>query len=298
MDDLALWNRMREAWSALGEVIDRAVNPIVEESGLNGRGWGLLLAVLTFEPDHTTPAHLMVRSPYTAVEEYRLRLGKAAGLGFLEEVAPSEFRLTPSGRKATQRFIRVARQAMAAADPLPIQDCRRLSELLDRLVQRSLETPPPPDTWSIRLSHKLMPASDPPLPYAEQAFSCLAAYRDDAHLAAWQKSELAATALEALTLLWRGEARELGQVTEKLAHRGHTPHVYEDAILELRQRGYVAGTPRALRLTDAGQRFRDQVEEDTNCYFFAPWSVLSNAEKDEAGQLADRLRDGLRGRKF
>ena len=38
---------------------------------------------------------------------------------------------------------------------------------------------------------------DPPLPYAEQALSCLAAYRDDAHLSAWRPSGLSAPALEA-----------------------------------------------------------------------------------------------------
>jgi hypothetical protein len=294
MDDLARWDLMREANAAIGDHIDRAVEPIIAKSGLNGREWSLLLAALTFEPEFTTPAHLMVRGPYTAAEEYLLRMSTAAGLGFMEEVAPGEYHLTPAGRSAVKHFIDTARAAIAEVDPLPLTNARRLANLLDRLVQYSLETPPPPKNWSIRLSEKLMPDAEPPLPYIEQAISCLYAFRDDAHLAAWRNSELSATAFEALTLMWRKEARSLIQLADRLAYRGHPSHVYADALAELRERGLVTGAPEALRVTQAGQRLRDQIEEDTNRYFFAPWSCLDETEKREMIDLLSRLRDGLK----
>ncbi|MDP2976702.1 MAG: hypothetical protein Q8N45_10895, partial [Anaerolineales bacterium] len=74
-------------------------------------------------------------------------------------------------------------------------DSQRIALLLCRIVEKSLETPPPPDTWSICLSYKLMPETEPPLPYIEQAVSCLNGYRDDAHLAAWKPGGLDAPAL-------------------------------------------------------------------------------------------------------
>jgi len=293
MEDLALWSLMREAWAGLNGSIDRAVEPIIAETGLNGRNWGLLLAALTFEPENTTAAHLMVRGPYTAAEEYVFRLSTAAGLCFLEEVALGTFRITPAGRAAVRYFIETVRSAIAAVDPLPPEDSKRLAQILARLVQTCLDTEPPPGTWSIQLSYKLMPAPEPPLPFIEQAFSCLAAYRDDAHLAAWQGSDLTATAFEVMTLLWRKDANSLTEVTDKLVHRGHPMQVYAGAMDELRSRGLAEGTEHTLRLTQEGQRFRDQVEVDTDRYFYAPWSHLSGTEKDELVSLLARLRDGL-----
>lgn len=139
-----------------------------------------------------------------------------------------------------------------------------------------------------------MPAASPPLPYIEQAISCLGAYRDDAHLAAWQPSGLSATALETLTFLWRGEADSLNALCERLTHRGHPSHVYAKTLAELRERGFIEGPDSAPHVTEAGQTFRDQVEADTDRYFFAPWACLDDAEKAELADLLTRLRDGLR----
>ena len=293
MKDQQLWNLSREAWTALGPHYEPVIERIIEQSGLEGRGWGLLLATLTFEPEDTTVPHLMVRGPYTAAEIYLARLHNAAILGFLAEVSPGAFRLTPSGRKATMRFIQEARQAMSSVDPLTPDEAKLLTRQFERLVQNILDTPPPPDTWSIRLSYKLMPELDQPLPYIEQSLSCLAGYRDDAHLAAWRQTGLSATALETLTLLWRGKVGSFDDLIEQLSYRGHSAEVYLDAIVELRRRKFIAGTKRTLRVTSEGQKFREQVESDTDRYFYAPWSCLSAADKHNMKRLLTSLRDGL-----
>jgi hypothetical protein len=293
MNDQELWDLMRQAWSRLNGPIDRAIEPILAETGLNGRILGLLLAALTFEPENTTAAHLLVRVPYTSAEEYQFRLSTAKGFCFLEEVAPGSFSLTAAGRIAVRHFITTARSAISASDPLQPEESQRLCQVLANLVKLCLETAPPPGTWSIQLSYKLMPEPQPPLPYIEQAFSCLSAYRDDAHLAAWQGSDLTATALEVMTLLWRKEAKSLAELTDKLVHRGYPLQIYADAVEELRYRGFVEGTEHTLRLTGAGGRFRDQVETDTDRYFFAPWNQLGEDERNDLAHLLARLRDGL-----
>jgi len=232
--------------------------------------------------------------PYTAAQNYQDRLVAAAGQGYLAENAPGEYRLTDLGRRETGRFIEAVRAAMAQVDPLPLTDAQRLIELLWRLLGVSLGTPPPPDTWSIRLNFKQMPPREPPLPYIDQALTCLFGYRDDAHLAAWRPSGLSAPALETLTVLWNGESDALDAVCERLARRGHPRQVYADALAELRQRGWVEGPDDAPRVTASGQGFREQVEADTERYFFAPWAALDGNEKAELGQLLTRLRDGLK----
>jgi hypothetical protein len=284
---------IREAWTALSPHYENAIECIIDESGLEGRVWGVLLAVLTFEPELTTPAHLLVRIPYTSADLYLERLKSAAQAGYLEEVEPGKFRLSLLGQSELNHFIIEARNAMSCANPLSFSESIRLTGLLEKLVQSCLDTEPPPGRWSIRHSFKLMPSKDPPMPYIEQAFSCLSAYRDDAHLAAWKQSGLSATALETLTLLWRGDVHSLDLIVEKLEYRGHSLWVYADALAELRECGYISGSDDKLEITPTGKYFREHVESDTDGYFFSPWSCLSDSEKVELGELLINLRDGL-----
>lgn len=291
-----LWNLAGEALADIRAHYEPAVERIITESGLDGWTWGLLLSAFTFEPESTTPARLQVRGPYTAVEAYLARLSAAAGRGYLAEASPGEYRLTDTGRAELERFIEEVRAAMSQADPLPQAAGARLAGLLDRLVQASLKALQPPEPRCIQLNYKLMPEAIPPLPYIEQAVSCLNAYRDDAHVAAWQPSGLSATALEFLTLLWRGEVDSLDAVCQRLANRGHAPQAYAEALAELRARGFIEGPEGAPHVIEAGRAFRDQVEANTDRYFFAPWSGLDDAEKAELADLLTRLRDGLKGR--
>jgi hypothetical protein len=293
MDSRNLWQLIREAWSKLESRYGAAINVMVSESGMDMREWMILIAVLTFEPEDATPSHFMVRGPYTSSDRYLSRLGTAADQGYLEQINPGRFRLSAQGREATAEFIRIARDSMASVDPLSSSKSQILVELFDRLVSNCLKTPPPPDTWSISLSNKLMPVKDPTMPYIEQAVSCLSGYRDDAHLAAWQSSGLSAIALESLTMIWRGQAGTLDELTDKLYFRGHPQSVYIDALNELRARSYISGFRNALRITNQGCHFRDQVEMKTEEYFFAPWDCLSGADMEKMADLLTEMRDGL-----
>jgi hypothetical protein len=294
MDAFRIWKIIEEAWIGLTERFEPLVEKRCLEAGIESRLWGLLLAVYTFEPDDTTPAHLLVRSPYTAAEAYLKRLDKATKMGFLSEVEPGRFRMTEGGRALTFEIADVARQVMAHSDPLLPVDSGGLAILLDRLVQSCLNTPPPPDTWSIRLSFKLMPRLNPPMPFIEQAFSCLAAYREDSHLAAWQQSGLSAMALETLTLLWRGEVSSVDDLCRKLEHRGHPCDVYANVLVELRERGLITGPEKAPWVTGTGRVFRNDIEEKTDELFFVPWKCLNAEEMTELFDLVSRLRGGLK----
>jgi hypothetical protein len=68
MNFLPLWQLANEAWNALGDHFEPVIEREGLEFGLGLQAWGLLLAVLTFEPEEVTPAHLMVRNPYTSAE--------------------------------------------------------------------------------------------------------------------------------------------------------------------------------------------------------------------------------------
>ena len=294
MDDRALWKLNTEAWTTLEGRYEPAIQTTVEQSGLDGRGWGLLLATLTFEPEPATPAHLMVRNPYTSADLYLARLRMCAGKGYLEERTAGEFRLTPAGRSGVEQFISQARSAMAELDPLLPSESKELMLCYKKLVNSCMQNPPPPQTWSINLSYKLMPLEELPLPYIEQGMSCLSAYRDDAHLAAWQGTGLSATSLEMMTVLWRKQANSLDEIIQKLAFRGYADQVYEKALEELHDLDYLQGTRGYLVLSPEGTAFREQIEKDTERYFFTPWACLSKQDRSVMGRYLLDMVEGLK----
>jgi hypothetical protein len=100
-------------------------------------------------------------------------------------------------------------------------------------------------------------------------------------------------ALESLTLFWRGEATTLDDLCHKLLHRGHPCHVYTTVLGELREQGLITGPDQSPWLTGTGRVFRNEIEADTDRFFFAPWSCLEEPEKNELYGLLIRMRDGL-----
>jgi hypothetical protein len=293
IEDHKLWNLISEAWDALSEHFEPAVERLIQTVDLSRKQWSLLLAILTCEPEPASAVDLMVRNPYTSADEYQARLAASAAQGYLIEIEPGSYRLSQAGRRETERLIVAARAAMVAVDPLPKQDSLRLADRIARLVHACLETPPPPDSSSIQASYKIMPPIDPPLPYTEQGITCLSAYRDDSHLAAWQLGGLTATAFETLSILWRNEAKSLDEICVKMVNRGYERETYQWAVNELRERNFLRGLDTALMVTESGRLFRNEVEEETNRFFFAPWDCLDYLEKTDMAGLLIRLKNGL-----
>jgi hypothetical protein len=289
MDDLALWELMRDAWLRLEQRYSPAVKPLVSKSKLTLRDWMLLLAALTFEPEDTTPSHLMVRGPYTSSEKYLAGLEKASKFGYLNKVSDGRYRLSDSGKESVQRFIYLAREAMNPDPMISSDDLEDLALILKKLVDECLASPPPPDKWSIGLSKKLLPPVEQAMPFIEQSISCLAAFRDDAHLASWCSSGLSASAMESLTLIWQGQIDQFNNLVRKLEFRGHPESVYLDALAELRNKGYIEGSRNHIRITARGDNFRNQVEDTTNEYFFHPWSCLTENDKFQIANLLPNI---------
>jgi ribosomal protein S19E (S16A) len=294
MDVLKIWELIRHTHAHLIKGYEPALQSVSQAAGVEPHLRGLLLAVLTIEPESITPSHLLVRVPYYTPEVYSERLDKLAGLGFLEKMEENaHYRLNPAGRDVVHRLITAARQSIVSLDPLPPDAGQRLAELVGRLVDASLNAGPPPGNWSIKLSSKIMPSIQPPLPYTEQAFSCLVAYRDDAHLAAWRDTGLSAMALEELTLLWQGAVASYDEICKKLTYRGHSCHIYSMMLQELRHLGFVDGPDHDLRLTSAGRMYRSNIEELTDRYFFAPWRTLGKSEQQELYDLLQQLHTAI-----
>lgn len=295
MNPVGLWATALEALQALGKHYGPEMDRTATE--LNLPEWyGWLLPALVFDPEPISATRLRVRSPYTSARLFDERLANAARQGFLTSVAEmeSEYRLTDLGRRAAERVVGAAYEKMAMLQPMPSTELERLAELLLRLVKSCLIAPEPPGKWCISHSRRTDPGTNASIVVrVDQYLSDLSAYRDDAHLAAWQPYHIEGHAWEAFTFLWRGEATTLDGLCQKLERRGYSQDEYEQAIGDLVKRGWVVERAGEYQVTTLGKEIRQTAEETTDRYFYAPWSCLSLEETEDLQTLLICLRDGL-----
>ncbi|HEX6384696.1 MAG TPA: hypothetical protein VF177_08510 [Anaerolineae bacterium] len=290
-----LWPLVVEVMRALRPHYGPAMEETAAAAGLERPAWFLLLPTLIFEPEPVSADRLRVRMPYNAGQYYHEGLATLANRGMLAAGSENEYRLTGKGRETVQHIIEAAYTRMAGLEPMPLADLERLAALLRRLVEASVAAPEPPGKWSICLSRRTDLGEDAAVVIRiDQYLSDLAAYRDDAHLAAWRPYGISGPAWEALTLLWRGEAGTLDGLYQKLEWRRYTRAVYAEALEDLVGRGWIVTEAGHYWTTVRGRTIRQEAEEVTDHYFYAPWSCLNEGESLALEGLLTQLRDGLR----
>jgi hypothetical protein len=295
MKDLDLWPHVWDTLDALTAHYGPAIDNAAAELGIpHGEWYGWLMAARIFEPEPISAARLNVRSAYTAPSKLAAALEKGAALGLLEERGPGEYGLTQAGRAGVQRLIDTAREVMSGLRPLPEDDLLRLAGLLQRIVEASLIAPEPPGKWCLSIERHYDPgASAPVMHRLDQYLSDLLAYRDDSHLAAWQRHDVSGQAWEAFSVIWRSPAMTLDELSEKLARRGYTEADYELAVGQIEALGWIEADKGGYWTTEQGDAVRDEVEALTDRYFYAPWDCLDESEIAALRELLVRLRDAL-----
>ena len=295
-----LWHPAWEALQALGAHYGPAIDHAAEGIGIPlGEWYGWLMAARIFEPYPVSAARLQIRAAYAAPASFDDHLAKGVRLGLLEPAGGTkggEYHLTERGHRAIRQLIDTAYAAMIPLHPLPDADVERLDALLYRLVRASLAAPEPPGKWCLRIARHYDPGENAPaMIRLDQYLSDLDAYRDDAHLAAWQPCGVSGPAWEAFTTLWRHGPLAIDQLASRLRRRGYAPEDYAIALDELALRGWVARNGEAYQLTEGGRSQREAVEATTDRYFYGPWSCLGADETAELGDLLVRVREGLAG---
>ena len=183
---------------------------------------------------------------------------------------------------------------MSKLQPLPEADLLRLADLLNRLVEASLAAPEPPGRWCLRIERHYDPGTDAPVMHRlDQYLSDLLAYRDDSHLAAWQRHEVSGQAWEAFSLIHRTPALTLDELSEKLARRGYGEDDYALALQQLVKRGWIEEDRGGYWSIPEGDALQEEVEVLTNRYFYAPWGCLDEGEITALRELLAQFREAL-----
>jgi len=307
MLDVEFYNLLMEAFDALytaGSALrTRAAAPHDQPALLQLRaglaespGWFLIQAA-EFDPEPLTAENLRVRDIYASERLVQALLELMASESWLDRSAQGAYSLTANGRAVLQQRLQRQRELTAGLAPLPAGDLAQLARLLGRLIDASLAAPTPPGSWCLAHSRRRAPAHDAPaLVQIAQYFSDFNAFRDDAHMAAWQSFRLNGYEWEAFTLLCDGTANSAASVFEQLAHRGYSSGEYAAALVALTHRSWLESTSAdgAYHVTADGRAARAQAERLTDSYFYGPWLVLTEAQVAELRALLLRFTEQLR----
>lgn len=295
MLDVAFYNLLMEAFDALYSAGNAQANTPNEpvpailqlRAGLaESPGWFLLQAT-EFDPEPLTVATLRVRDVYASERIVQALLELMASEEWLDRSAQDTYALTAKGRAAIQQRLQRRHELLAELPPAS-GDVDRIAALLGRLIDASLVAPMPPGSWCLAHSRRRPPAHDAPaLVRIAQYFSDFNAFRDDAHMAAWQSYTPDGYVWEAFSLVCARAADSAASLFAQLAHRGYSCGEYAAALEILTRRSWLerAGTDGAYRVSANGREVREVVEQLTDSYFYAPWSCLAEAEIAELHAL-------------
>jgi hypothetical protein len=259
-------------------------------------GWFLIQAA-EFDPDPLAVANLRVRDVYASERLVQALLELMASEQWLDRSAQGTYALTAKGRAALQRRLQRRHELAVERLPVPVGEVDRIAALLGRLIEASMAAPVPPGSWCLAHSRRRAPAQEAPvLARIAQYFSDFNAFRDDAHMAAWQSYTLDGYVWEAFSLVFAGAADSAASVFAQLAHRGYSCDEYAAALEVLARRSWLeqAATAGTYRVTADGRAVRAVVERLTDSYFYAPWSCLAEDEVAELHALLLRFTGELR----
>ena len=237
------------------------------------------------------------RDPFSNPEQFERLFVRLNIKGWIEPMRDGSFLVTAKARETARFLVQAGDVQLSDFASMPDHDLKRLLVLLRQLVMESCVAPDPPAKWAILKRFRVADEHYPPIMQIREYLMDLFAYRDDSHLSASRPYfNEAGIVWLVLGALWKGEAVNAGQMAEKMGFRGYEVEEYEIAIQAAMELGWVEQANRqdAFRLTEQGRQLREHAEQDTNEYFYAPWSVLTQEEITEFHELLKKLHDHLR----
>jgi len=237
------------------------------------------------------------RDPFSNPEQFERLFVRLNLKGWIEPMSDGSFRVTDKARETARFLIQAGDVQLSDFSAMPDQDLKRLLLLLKQIVLESCLMPEPPGKWAILKRFRVADEQFPLIMQIREYLMDLFAYRDDAHLSASRPYfNEAGIVWIVLGALEKGDAVNAGQMAEKMAVRGYEAEEYEIAIQAALELGWVqpGDRPDKYCLTGEGRTLRERAEQDTNEYFYAPWSVLTREEITDLHDLLTRLHETLK----
>jgi helix-turn-helix protein len=237
---------------------------VIEELGIDAPAFAFVVGGVALQPDEG--AHLQdVFNPYSTVfDGWHASAATARGAGLADEVG-GRWRATAKGRELARRVRAEADTYLATLEPIPAADIRRLADVLARGLAAVEASDVPKD--HIPRIPRFRGDGRIPMVALENAIFGLWQARDDCHMSSWREVGFSGPDFDVLTRVWRKEAATDDELASKLSQQ--KPADVRAALSRLRADGFVE--PARTATTARGASVRQQIEDDTDRRFFAPW---------------------------
>jgi hypothetical protein len=216
--------------------------------------------------------------------------------GWIEPMPDDKYQVTERARNAARRIIKAGEQQLLPFESFTDIDLNRLALLLKQIVMANEFATEPPEKWAVLKRFRVADKDSPLIVQIREYLMDLFAYRDDAHISASHPHfGQAGIIWSVLGSLWKNDTVTAEQLAESMSFRGYETSSYEVALEAAAQIGWAesATIPGAFCISQRGHDLRERVEQLTNEFFYAPWSVLTTAELDELYALLMKLREQL-----
>lgn len=207
--------------------------------------------------------------------------------GYLQQ-QDEGYSVTDTGSTLINQCEIAARAYIGSLELPPSIDQASLAATFVKRVHDAWQAPEPSiKAHQARTQRRLPIAGTPALVQIEWAVLGLWEARDDAHIAAWRAYQFSGPVFDILSRIWSKEASTLPNLLTTL-EASQQPADIQQGIRELTASGYILLDDDQLKLTPQGQKTRDDIEEETDRIFFAPWNQITD---NEVIWLSEQLSD-------
>ncbi|HMS00087.1 MAG TPA: hypothetical protein PKK96_14095 [Anaerolineales bacterium] len=247
--------------------------------------------------DYFSLANFQKRDPFTNPEKFEKTFTYLDVKGWIQPQPEDEYKVTEMARAGVKFIIMAGDAKLPPPEAMPEIDLERLKVLLKKIALANDNAPEPPEKWAILKRFRVADRESPVMTKIREYLLDLFAYRDDSHLeAARPHFNTAGIVWNVLGVTAGGTPVTAEKLAEQLAFRGYDADEYAIALQAAQEIGWLeqAGDSGVYRILQQGIELREHVENQTDAYFFAPWSALKQEELDELQETLLKLREKLR----
>ncbi len=249
-----------------------------------------------FAPEPLTIHNIRVRDIYASERIVSSLLELLAGERWLERKEENYY-LTSTGEELiAQLQSRTAKVLTCAELPISPQLIKNVESSLRKIIDKSLVQSDAALTWCLRYSRNRAPEDDAhPFIKLSQYFSDFNAYRDDAHMRAWQPYEPEGYIWEAFAHIASKKATNSDAIFDGLFYRGYSKEEFKHGLERLEEKDWIVANYQDTEFgaTERGNYIFKAVEEKTDELFYAPWLTFSADFQIQTIQNLQQFHDEL-----
>ncbi len=298
-DNNELYDQALNLRAKIGALYGQKLQTKIQDANLPNWGLLLLMVAQSNAPKAMSVDTILAQIPYMNPDTLTAHIQETADAGFL---APngSGYHINDSGKSTVSSILDSVSNWVDQDVSMDTGQLEAMYQTLNQMSQGFQNSQEPETKPALDSAQFFSPEEDAPiLLRISRTIAEIAAFRDDAHVAAFSKYEVPAYEWEAFSHvwgenIWGDQVNTAVDVSQKLGFRGYSEEAYAKALEAAVKRGWLSKNDKNVyALTDKGRDIREEAEQETNRLFFTPWQFFAPRELNELSKGIERLNKAL-----